>query len=484
MKPAKYLVIAAFLTGFCLRLYQVGKDSFWNDETGQALAATQGNIQGMLAVIRGHVMAMPLDYLVSAVFSRVSHSEFIMRLPSVIWGTCTIGVFYYIVKILWDDERVSLLTLWILALTPILVQFSQEMRFYASLFFFHAASTLLLLSAFRNPKKSRWLLYIAVTAIGSYFHPYVLLTLVFAGVYWACIYIPATRKMDKIFGWVLASSIVLSLIFLPGYLYFGAAQHFQYGLLEYGGSFSKVLLTGVGWRSWPYSPYLPEVSIWHWVLGIFCFVGLGVALFHWKQNRNLIVFVAGAILQVLIILSADALKGYWFSSRQIIYLAPYGMILSAIGIVALIDWVARSTVFRQSLLYGAILLLAILAFPNLKVYYDQVKSNGRQVVQSLLQVYQPGEPIFVIYGYEDKVYRWYLDQQDNHKDAEQYLISIDWGNLPELASSRAGIAYLIAPAVGLTQDQRDMLKMLGFHEKILGQDKWYGERNLWVRPAN
>jgi hypothetical protein len=76
------LTFIIILFGFCLRVYQLGNASFWNDEAGQALAATQTTISEMVTIIKSHAMAMPLDYFVTRIFSKLGTTEFILRFPS------------------------------------------------------------------------------------------------------------------------------------------------------------------------------------------------------------------------------------------------------------------------------------------------------------------------------------------------------------------------------------------------------------------
>jgi hypothetical protein len=90
--PGRWILLAIIFMGFILRTYQLGEDSFWNDEAGQGLAAIQPSFKSLLDMSRNHAMAMPLDYLVSFFTNKLDVNEYTMRFPSVIWSTLYLGL--------------------------------------------------------------------------------------------------------------------------------------------------------------------------------------------------------------------------------------------------------------------------------------------------------------------------------------------------------------------------------------------------------
>ena len=77
-------IVTALALG--LRLYQLGTPGRWLDEIGQARIAMQP-LRELLEGVRTHLGAAPLDYLLAAAFVRISHPEWILRLPAALWGT-------------------------------------------------------------------------------------------------------------------------------------------------------------------------------------------------------------------------------------------------------------------------------------------------------------------------------------------------------------------------------------------------------------
>ena len=76
-----------------LRLYHLGAESLWLDEIGQALVAQQP-LSAILDGVKHHHGAAPFDYLMTAVTVRISHNEWVLRLPSVLWGVLSIYWLY------------------------------------------------------------------------------------------------------------------------------------------------------------------------------------------------------------------------------------------------------------------------------------------------------------------------------------------------------------------------------------------------------
>lgn len=138
------------LVGFGLRIFQLGHDSLWGDEAGIAVLASFGSVRDVLAGAQAHVMAMPLDYVVAWLAARISLSEFMLRLPAVLWGTLTLSIAYRLFAEVYE-RKTALIAALLLALSPLHVQYSQELRFYAALVFFYCAATYTLLRALKMP---------------------------------------------------------------------------------------------------------------------------------------------------------------------------------------------------------------------------------------------------------------------------------------------------------------------------------------------
>lgn len=183
---ADFLLLALLLViGFALRIYKVGEDSLWFDEVGQVEAALQPSMEGVLKAVADHAGAMPLDYMVTRFVVMFSLREELIRLPAVIWGTLSIIVYFVLVNQL-DipyKKQTALLLAFLISISPVNIQYSQEVRFYSSLMFFYGLATLFLVRAITRGEKKEWLAYVFCSTVGMYFHPYLIFTAI-PGFFW------------------------------------------------------------------------------------------------------------------------------------------------------------------------------------------------------------------------------------------------------------------------------------------------------------
>ena len=479
------LVVAITCTGFGLRVYRLGENSLWNDESGQALAALTPSISETLQYSRGHTMAMPLDYLVSRVSIHISSSEFVLRLPSVLWGTLAILAIFVLARRLSGLQTAIVATL-LLSLSPWHIRYAQEMRFYAALGFFYLLANIALLKAIRQPSRVNWAEFVLVTLVGSYFHLYVALVVINGFICWLFMKsgAPARRKL---FAHLSVCSLIIAALIAPGYWYFGGHQTFQYNLLEYGGSLSSILLEGIGWLSFPYTSTTPAFGAWEAFNVVFATVGILVLARRRKANGELVGILLGVLLNIGLILLADYIKGYWFLSRQLIHLAPFAIIVSAIGIVETAITISNlplhphrarsaSTIF----LLTSILAICLTSSQRISQYYAFPKSQAKQIVAAFLEAQHGQEPLFVIPGYEEKIYRYYMIQDGQPDSTIQRVIPTDWQALQQAISTTPSRAYLAVQGMEAIEET-SMLRNLGFEQIWSPQTIWYGTHTLWVK---
>lgn len=153
--------------GLLLRLLLLGSKGLWLDE----VRSIQVTGAGFDAWLSGRVEAYhpPLYYILLMPWLRIAHSEFLLRLPSAVLGALTIPLTYALTRRLWE-ERTALISAWLVALSPLLVWYSQELRSYSLLVLLSVVSLLLLTWLLESP--SYWLggLNALVIAAGLYLH--------------------------------------------------------------------------------------------------------------------------------------------------------------------------------------------------------------------------------------------------------------------------------------------------------------------------
>ena len=171
--------VGIFLLGLALRVYCLDCRSLWGDE----IASVEMAQRGLSAIFTDrfgwmHVQT-PLHYLLVWLTLQpvdpVATSA-LVRLPSALAGALTVLVVYGLGREMFGRVQ-GLIAAVLLALSPVHLNYSQDLRPYAMLTFLTAASLYALLMAERTGSR-RWWLAFAAAAIANVLNAYVALTLV------------------------------------------------------------------------------------------------------------------------------------------------------------------------------------------------------------------------------------------------------------------------------------------------------------------
>jgi len=238
-----WIVISILILGLGLRLYRLGDNLFWFDEVGVAVAAEQPSLHEALAVSQSYIMSMPLDYAVAWGVARLSQSESILRLPSVIWGTLTLFAVYFLYREI-TNEYTAFLGMFLLALTPIHIRYSQELKFYAPLVFFYVVASYFALIAVRKKEPHLWAIFLVITMIGILFHVYTALVLVNLTL-WVVFTSTKTNLDQSLWKFFTFSACFISIFTTIAILLFGKSPSYQSDLFAFE-SPVQIFLGGLG----------------------------------------------------------------------------------------------------------------------------------------------------------------------------------------------------------------------------------------------
>jgi 4-amino-4-deoxy-L-arabinose transferase-like glycosyltransferase len=464
------------LMGFGLRVYQLGSDSLWNDEAGVVLAALLPNLQTLISAIRSHAMAMPMDYLVIRGVIRLGFQEFVLRLPAAVFGTLTLAIFYRLSRKL-IGEIAALFAVLLLALSPLHIMYSQEVRFYASLVFFFYLSVDLFIEAVEKSSPLNWALLLFILVVGIYFHIYVSLSLI-CGLAWAVMN-GKTRQLGHSFA--LGGLFAAILLSFSGYLYFGEHQQFNYPLLPWGGSLFQEIALGLGWQELPFTPRPNMGRSWYILCFSFFLIGLMRSL---KRNdKSVIALMTSSLIQIFLVIATDLLKRYWFVYRQILYLHPAMLMVSSIGLLTgmqVLKGCKKIKVVERWFAVGLIGVLLLSCFPALANYYKWPKSEARWISEYLSKNWEPGEAILVVPGYQEKVYRYYLQYVYSRPDIASWICPSEIKDITE-GRLNVGDGFLIVVRELSSDDEWiAQLSKVGFKTVKIFGSKWLGQA-LFVR---
>ena len=165
--PTLSLVLVATACGLLLRLLLLGSKGLWLDEV-RSIQVAQAEFEATVAGIYEKYHP-PLYYMLLTPWLTISDNEFLLRLPSAAFGAATIPLAYALAVRL-TDRKTALVSSWFVALSPLLVCYSQELRSYSLLVFLSTLACLMLVVLLETPTALHWIPFVAATTAALYLH--------------------------------------------------------------------------------------------------------------------------------------------------------------------------------------------------------------------------------------------------------------------------------------------------------------------------
>jgi mannosyltransferase len=168
------LWVLAFLTalGAAMRFASIDVQSFHHDEVITAARVLPGSFGDMLRAVKVSESNPPLYYVLAWGWAKAFGSDEVgLRTLTALFGTATVPLAYCIGAEL-ASRRAGLIAAALVAVSPMLIWYSQEARCYAILVFFCAASLLFFARALRTRSGrdlSLWALSSALALCSHYF---------------------------------------------------------------------------------------------------------------------------------------------------------------------------------------------------------------------------------------------------------------------------------------------------------------------------
>ena len=205
-----HLLIIITLTGFFLRIYNLGKFGLWFDEIHSLIMA-----KNLWWIITHYFpMRMRNDFLYPTLLRfwiLLGEGEFSLRFLSVIFGLFSIIGIYHLGKILFG-QKIGLYSAFLFSISPLHIYYSQELRSYSLFTFLTIASIYFLIRALREDKFKLWICFIISTVLCLFSHQASLLLLIIAeNLFFISVYKKYRNLVKK---WVI-SQFVIFLLFLP-----------------------------------------------------------------------------------------------------------------------------------------------------------------------------------------------------------------------------------------------------------------------------
>ncbi|HUP45500.1 MAG TPA: glycosyltransferase family 39 protein [Thermoanaerobaculia bacterium] len=372
--------VAVLIAAAFLRLHNVGEPALNNDEIAE-VQWSSGSLPEMFEMLRHDKVHPPLDYLVQYVIGKAGAPEWVRRLPPALFSIATVG-FLMLLGRWWHSPAAGLLAGIFLAVSPMHVRYSQEVRPYAMGVFFLAGS-LAALELYAMTGRRRW----AVTWSASVFLAGA--TLYMAGV--VAVIASAARLLAStdtfrpllrrapliVLGWTILYApwlgVVISAARRPPP---AAAERLNWPWWQH-----RLQAFGTG------TEFYEPISIGSWALWLSVLIGL-LAAIRIRLLRTAALWILGGGAATIIILQLR--PHYAFVPRYFLPAMTAAAILAGAGLVTLARWwpgrAAAPVVLAAYLLFAGITLVW---------YYDHGRSDWRAVARYVHERVRPGETVIL-----------------------------------------------------------------------------------------
>ncbi|MHB0998962.1 MAG: glycosyltransferase family 39 protein [Armatimonadota bacterium] len=204
LQTEKATLYAIIITIFALilRLYNLGQESLWIDEGFSLRDSANLHLLGE---------TRPLYFLLLKGWMGLgAHSEFMMRLPSALFGAASVWVLFVIGKKL-IGTKPSLLASAFMAVSVLQINHSQEVRMYSLVVFIILLSTYFLILFLETGRKWAIAGYLASAFAGLLTFPLTVLILITHGLY-TLVYVKAYKPRSLV---TISGLIVTAIVWVP-----------------------------------------------------------------------------------------------------------------------------------------------------------------------------------------------------------------------------------------------------------------------------
>lgn len=400
-----FVVVAlALLVG--LAFYNMSNLSIWFDEAFGAYMIHYSFLD--IARYTATDVHPPMFYWLLKIWTAVfGHSEVGLRSMSTFFAVIA-AIFGYLLTRRKFGRKAAIVGLFILALSPLFVRYSQEARMYTLAAAIVLAATYVLIRALESKGRKLWILYGVLVSMGMWTHYFIALAWLAHWV-WRYIVIRKTGARGKVLAWKFFDKrwrlayIIAIALFLPWL----PAMAIQLITVQVGGFWIQPVgvdtVTGyfgtlvyflehdhvTGWLS----AALVAVSVVTTVLAVRVYRS-GNAAF--KRNYLLLFCLAAVPPILLFIISLPPLTSS-FVER---YVLPAAAASAFFMGVTLVYGLSKTKVWKQVIIYAAIVVMLGFGLSQM-YYYGNYNKNSRtdiqtkQVIKQVIEKSTSGEPIIV-----------------------------------------------------------------------------------------
>jgi Dolichyl-phosphate-mannose-protein mannosyltransferase len=412
----RLLTLAALLLGFALRLYRLGAESLWYDET-VSVALAQKSLPDLIRHTAGDIHP-PGYYLLLHFWQALTHPtpafglEFLYAWPSLVCGLLVMALLFPLGRAL-STQRLALVALWLAAINPYHIWYSQEVRMYTvgallGLLCFWAMVQWRHSLILTTRNKNHWLIgYVLAGALGLYTLYYFLFTLIALNFIALALWLQArSRRVSTVrpLAYWIGAQVAVALLWSPWLpIFWRQATEppvppwripWESGarLLAAVGESASALISGQS---------TPMAAAWYWLLLLI--VVLVVAYFHYTkynylsftQRNAYFILLSYLLIPIVALYAITAVVTPIYHVRYLFIYAPPLLLLIGAALLYGIE--------RQRFLGGvvAVLFVALNGWSlfNFWVAPTFQTDDHRAAVAHLATHWRPGDAILVNAGW-------------------------------------------------------------------------------------
>lgn len=380
-KNTNYRILLALLFIFAtgLRFYSLSAKSFWVDEITSYVIAQQGFSTALQFSLQD--VTPPLHYFLAIISIRIHDSAFFFRLPSVIWGSLSCLLIFFLANKLFS-RRVALSAALLLACSPFHLHHSQDGRMYSLMMFLSLGACWTQLEyldralSFKSKAFLGWYLaWVLFTILGLYNSYFSLFLFCSQGLY-LIFHLAVNLRCSKTSTWIKHFTL-----FLYPFLAFAPWLGILIKL------FSQQV-TNAGWAKLNLVPislaffhrFGPHQTVFNYIFLLCSFSGLLLT----RRKGFYFLFI---LLPPFCYLSLVTTT-HFFALRYISHLLPLYLIYIVAGLDRVIEHLfnffrIHKKVFSKLVYFLLTVVLSLSALSQIGFYYKSEKQNWRDAAKFL-----------------------------------------------------------------------------------------------------
>lgn len=347
-----FLLFIITLSALIVRLLSIDKPSgLWYDEMLSYMFSSKSFPFGIIKTLFRYEYHMPLYYFYLDFWMDLfGKSDIVLRLSSVFWGVLTIPACFFLGKT-YKSSNLGYFLAFATALNPLLIYYSQEVRFYSMLVFFATISIIYFLKLMDEPKLKNFLFFGLANLVILYIYT---MGIVFVGLEFLFLFIQYYLfKKDKLI-YFLRFCLIFSIpaigypFILIGYIYDSNQVLFPVFngmgplswinvLLTFNNFFSPFLSDLAGFNDLNTniaSSYLPAIVQTFLLIPTACFF-IGFINAFSKLDKKLLYLLLIAFVQIFIIIFLYFNNNIFMCVKYLIIIFPILLLICSLGILQL-----------------------------------------------------------------------------------------------------------------------------------------------------